>query len=115
VSEISRLGADDYIVKPFAFSELLARIESILRRTPVRQAEIVHVADLEIDVLRYKATRAGRRLDLTPKEFQLLSLPCTSCGRCVFRTIIAEQVWDMNFDSDTNLVEVHIKKAARQG
>src|SRR6266404_5457957 len=105
-----RLGADDYIVKPFAFSELLARIESILRRTPVRQAEIVRVADLEIEVLRHKATRGGSRLDLTRKEFQLLSLLARHAGDVFSRTIIAEQVWDMNFDSDTNLVEVHIRR-----
>jgi len=105
-----RTGADDYIVKPFAFSELLARMESVLRRAPARQAEVVRVADLEIDVLRHKATRCGNRLDLTRKEFQLLSLLARHAGDVFSRTMIAEQVWDMNFDSDTNLVEVHIRR-----
>lgn len=105
-----RLGADDYIVKPFAFSELLARIESILRRAPARHAEIVRVGDLEIDVLRHKATRGGNRLDLTQKEFQLLALLARHSGDVFSRTLIAEQVWDMNFDSDTNLIEVHIRR-----
>jgi two-component system copper resistance phosphate regulon response regulator CusR len=105
-----RLGADDYLVKPFAFSELLARIESILRRAPARQAEVVRVADLEIDVSRHKATRGGARLDLTPKEFQLLAFLARRPGEAVSRTVIAEQVWDMNFDCDTNFVDVHIRR-----
>jgi two-component system, OmpR family, copper resistance phosphate regulon response regulator CusR len=105
-----RLGADDYIVKPFAFSELLARMESVLRRAPVRQADIIRIADLEIDLLHYKATRCGNRLDLTRKEFQLLALLARHAGDVFSRTMIAEEIWDMNFDSGTNLVEVHIRR-----
>ena len=104
------LGADDYLVKPFAFSELLARVRSILRRGPARQPDILRVADLAIDLFRHKAMRSGKRLDLTPKEFALLSLLARRTGEVLSRTLIAEQVWDMNFDSDTNVVEVAVRR-----
>jgi two-component system copper resistance phosphate regulon response regulator CusR len=104
------LGADDYLVKPFAFSELLARVRSLLRRSAPRPAETVHVADLEIDVARHRACRAGHRLDLTPKEFLLLALLARRQGEVLSRTLIAEQVWDVNFDSDTNVVDVHVRR-----
>jgi two-component system copper resistance phosphate regulon response regulator CusR len=104
------LGADDYLIKPFSFAELLARIRSVLRRGPARQAEVIRVSNLEIDLQRIKATRAGRRIDLTPKEFQLLSLLAGRPGEVFSRGVIADRVWDMNFDSDTNLVDVHISR-----
>jgi two-component system copper resistance phosphate regulon response regulator CusR len=104
------LGADDYLVKPFAFAELLARVRTILRRGPVRHSSVLKVADLELDLHRHRAARAGCSLDLTPKEFQLLSLLLRRAGEVVSRTLIAEQVWDINFDSDSNVVEVHMRR-----
>ena len=104
------LGADDYLVKPFAFAEFLARVRSLLRRGPVRQPESLQVADLEIDLVRLKATRAGRHLDLTPKEFLLLSLLARRASEVLSRTLIAEQVWDVNFESDTNVVDVNVRR-----
>jgi two-component system, OmpR family, copper resistance phosphate regulon response regulator CusR len=105
-----QLGADDYVVKPFAFSELLARIQSLLRRAAPRPQETLRMADLEIDVLRHRATRAGQKLDLTTKEFLLLSLLARRAGEVLSRTLIAEAVWDMNFDSDTNVVDVNVRR-----
>ena len=104
------LGADDYLVKPFAFSELLARLRTLMRRGAVRQPTTLRVADLEIDPVRHRATRGGRPLDLTPKEFLLLSLLVRRTGDVLARTLIAEQVWDINFDSDSNVVEVHMRR-----
>ncbi len=106
-------GADDYLVKPFAFSELLARVAALLRRgTPGPQAPAttLTVADLEVDLLARKATRAGQRLNLTAKEFALVTLLMRRQGQILSRSTLAEQVWDMNFDSDTNIVEVAVRR-----
>jgi heavy metal response regulator len=107
-------GADDYLTKPYAFSELVARVQVLLRRrTGGRQLieeSVYRVADLEVDPIRRKVARAGQRIDLTPKEFGLLALLMRRKGEVLSRTEIAEQVWDMNFDSDTNVVEVAIRR-----
>jgi len=108
------LGADDYLVKPFAFSELLARIRTILRRGPIRQINIINIIDLEIDAIRHRVHRAGIRIDLTPKEFQLLLLMARRQGEVLSRTFIAEQVWEINFNSDTNVVDVAVRRLRRK-
>ncbi|MYN10661.1 heavy metal response regulator transcription factor [Pseudoduganella aquatica] len=104
------LGADDYLVKPFAFAELLARIKTLMRRGPVREMELIRVADLEIDVLRRRVTRQSARIELTAKEFALLHLLAKRQGEVLSRTQIASMVWDMNFDSDTNVVDVAVRR-----
>ncbi|MBS1157003.1 MAG: heavy metal response regulator transcription factor [Proteobacteria bacterium] len=104
------LGADDYLIKPFAFSELVARIRTLLKRGKTREPDVLHLADLEVDLLRRKVARSGQRIDLTAKEFALLSLLMRRQGEVLSRTMIAAQVWDMNFDSDTNVVEVAVRR-----
>jgi two-component system copper resistance phosphate regulon response regulator CusR len=104
------LGGDDYLIKPFAFVELLARIRTLLRRGPAREVEKISIGDLEIDVVRRRVKRAGQRVDLTPREFSLLQLLANRQGEVLSRTQIASYVWDMNFDSDTNVVEVAIRR-----
>ncbi|CAN5428464.1 heavy metal response regulator transcription factor [soil metagenome] len=105
------LGADDYLVKPFAFSELLARIRTLLRRgsAPVEQ-RVLRIADLDVDLVRRRVSRAGERIDLTAKEYALLDYFVHHIGEVVSRTLIAEHVWDMNFDSDTNVVDVAVRR-----
>ncbi|MFA6443426.1 MAG: heavy metal response regulator transcription factor [Sterolibacterium sp.] len=104
------LGADDYLVKPFAFAELLARARTLLRRGKAKEPELLRVADLELDLLRRRVMRGGRRIDLTAKEFGLLELLMRRRGEVLPRSLIASQVWDMNFDSDTNVIEVAVRR-----
>ena len=104
------LGADDYLVKPFAFSELLARVRTLLRRSRNKEPELLRAADLELDLLRRRVSRAGQRIELTAKEFALLELLLRRQGEVLPRSLIASQVWDMNFDSDTNVIEVAVRR-----
>jgi two-component system copper resistance phosphate regulon response regulator CusR len=107
-------GADDYLVKPFSFSELLARVQALLRRGGTDRAAqtgtSLSMGDLDVDLARRRASRSGQRLELTPKEFNLLVLMLRRRGEVLSRTVLAEQVWDINFDSDTNVVDVAVKR-----
>lgn len=107
-----RHGADDYLCKPFSLSELVARIQALLRRQQVDGAEMTHLSihDLQLDLIARKVTRGNDRLELTAKEFALLSLLVRNQGKILSKMMIAEQIWDMNFDSDTNVVEVAVKR-----
>ena len=104
------LGADDYIVKPFAFAELLARVRALLRRTPARTPDVYRVADLVCDIRTRRVERGGRRIDLTPKEFALLQFFLEYAGEVVSRTLIADRVWEMSFDSDSNVIDVQVRR-----
>lgn len=104
------LGADDYLVKPFSFAELVARLRTLTRRGPLREEEHLQVEDLHIDVLKRRVTRAGAKITLTNKEFALLHLFASHQGQVLSRTLIASRVWDMNFDSDTNVVDVAVRR-----
>lgn len=104
------LGADDYLIKPFAFSELLARVRAMLRRGATLERPTLGLADLELDIIARRVTRANQTIRLTAKEFALLELLMRRQGEVLSRTLIAENVWDINFDSDTNVVEVAVRR-----
>jgi len=108
------LGAEDYLIKPFSFSELLARVRVIMRRqatnTPAPEESVLQISDLQLDFLKHRVSRTGRRIELTQKEFLLLSLLMRRRGEVLSRTVLAEQVWDMNFDPETNVIDVAIRR-----
>jgi two-component system copper resistance phosphate regulon response regulator CusR len=103
-------GADDYLIKPFSFLELVARLQALQRRGRSQEPVQLRIADLQIDLIARKAWRGGARIDLTAKEFALLAVMARRQGEILSKTAIAELVWDMNFDSNTNVVEVAIKR-----
>jgi len=102
-------GADDYLTKPFAFAELLVRIKALLRRGPVNRSSVLRVGDLEIDRLSQNVRRAGKKIELTAKEYALLEYLATQPGRVFSRTMIIEHVWDQSFQGLTNIVDVYVR------
>ncbi|WP_368301119.1 heavy metal response regulator transcription factor [Kluyvera sichuanensis] len=108
------LGAEDYLIKPFSFSELLARVRVIMRRQTVHSApleeSVLQISNLQLDFHKHRVTREGKRIELTQKEFLLLNLLMRRSGEVLSRTVLAEQVWDMNFDPETNVIDVAIRR-----
>jgi len=102
-------GADDYLTKPFAFAELLVRVKALLRRGPVNRASVIRLDNLELDRLSQQVRRAGRRIELTSKEYSLLEYMMSNAGRVLSRTMIIEHVWDKSFDGITNIVDVYVR------
>jgi DNA-binding response OmpR family regulator len=102
-------GADDYLTKPFAFAELSMRVKALLRRGPVTRASVLRVADLEVDRFTQQVRRAGKRIELTPKEYALLEYLAANPGRVFSRTMIIEHVWDQSFEGLTNIVDVYVR------
>ena len=104
------LGADDYLIKPFSFAELVARLRTLTKRGPSREEEHLEIADLQIDIIKRRVVRGGKRITLTNKEFALLQLFATHQGQVLSRSMIASRIWDMNFDGDTNVVDVAVRR-----
>jgi len=105
-----REGADDYLTKPFSFRELVERLHALTRRTRSQESNVLVIGDLSVDLINRRATRDGIRLDLTAKEFQLLSVLARRRGETLSKTVITEQVWDINFESNANVVETAVKR-----
>lgn len=108
------MGADDYVVKPFALPELLARVQALLRRGHVQNLTVLQLGDLRLDLVKHSATRSGRRLDLSTQDFKLLALLLRRHGEVLSRTIVAEQIWDINFDCDSNVVDVAVRRLRKK-
>ena len=104
------MGADDYVIKPFALAELLARVQALLRRGHSHDLTVLQLGDLQLDLVKHRATRSGRRLDLTAQDFKLLALLLLRQGQVLSRTVVAEQLWDINFDCDSNVVDVAVSR-----